>query len=496
MILDSKGNPHKFWKNRATQYDPNIGINPYANQTAPDDSIINDIDSQRMLAEELFANHPIIKAVINNIVSHASITDYTITFDTGNADLDDELKKHWNRWSKKYIDTTGKWNLNQLCEINLRNYLLYGESFGLAVNPKFGTSEKPSPYDIAFRGVSPTRVKNPSNKTKRPSNRTIKAGIEIDNYGVARRLWMRGNNGKFNSVPWTDADNNPLVFHIMEPTFFDQTHGMVPITTVYRQALDLSIFMQSEVKAAVNSSQINIIATMNKPERANAISQGNINVGGNTVDDPPIYKPIIPVNPGDMFQLLPGESIEQLKLDRPNAMMEPFVRFNLDIICRCFNVDYKYIFAEWQDSNYSSARLAALQTQGQLFKLQKTMVNRFIEPLTDYFIRTLVMDDKVDIGNMDIEDILDSYTIRTPKMPLIDPSKEAATSALLIEKNLSTHEREIERLNGEDYQDIFSQLGREKEMLSENSLTDENEINPDNPTGEQGRPASEGSTRS
>lgn len=487
MILDKNGKPYvidapkrnAFWRNAASIHDQNYGTNWYADGSDADTSITNDLWEMWILAEEAFANHPIFRAMVNNLVTHTILSGFGFSMDTSSDALNDEIEKHVARWTKR-PDAAGRSSLNRLIRTSITNYYLYGESLGLIVGD--ATSRNRTPYMTKLRGIDPKMLVNPEGDT--PNK--VSHGIEVNSYGEPVKLWLRGKDGKNISKPFYDGDGNPIVLHMFKQEFFGQNHGRVPITSIYKSLLDLSVFQKAEVKAAANASQINMIAHFKNPNDR-AASRPKINEG---TTEQPQWRPIIEADAGKMVALLDGEDITQFKLERPTTRYGEFIKEVLQILCADLGYSYEYLFTNWQDSNFSSARVAAIHTQEALKQTQDLLEDTILRPLLDTFIKELIVTDKI-TTSMDVQEILESYKIIKPKMPLLDPNKELDAIGKKLSFGLTTRQREAERLGEGDYSAIIEQLGRENMEMKINGLTDDTSTK-----DEGGKPPSEASTRS
>lgn len=475
--MDSHQTERKeFWRHVASSYTKDYGFNYFSDTNDADASINYDLREQKVLAEELAANHPVAKSIINNATNHTVLSGLTISVDTRDDKLNDILELLIKSWSKsKACDATKRSNLDQIFETCARNLYLYGETLGLIVNTN-------TPYSVAFRGIPALSIDTP---TKNIEGRIIKNGIEVDKYGEPKKLWIKkADESGYIGKPYFDSEGNPIVLHAYTVNFFGQTHGQVPITACYKMLLDLSVFVKSEVNVAANSSQINIIQKLNNPEQK-AAGLATTEVAGSSTSCARKV-PVLPIRPNMTLNMSANESIEQFKLERPSAMFQPFTEYVMKIACASIGLSYEYLFTSWQDSNYSSAKINALQTQAVIKKNQKLLIENMIEPLVFSMVRA-AYDNGLFETDLDISEVLEGIKILPPKLPLLDEQREIAASVARIAGNLSTHQIESERLGGGDYSKIFQQLAREKKELGVSEV--------EQPAGQPGKPASEGSTR-
>lgn len=472
VIMSEKVN---LWKNAAQAYLRDFGFNPNLDGNDAEASINIDLRDQKELAEELVANHPVAKAIVNNATAHTVLSGISVSVDTNDDKLNDELETHIKRWSKtKACDASRRLDLSGIFQTTLRNFYTYGESFGLIVN----TSQK---YPVSFRGIDWHQFTDPKD-----GDRIIRNGVELDAYNRAVRIWLKGAKNNVISKPYFDSEGNPIVLHCFRQDYFNTSHGVVPFTSVYTLLLNLSVFIKSEVNAAMNSSQLNIIQKRANPTAMlNQLGTTEITNGNNC----PIKAAVLPVRPNMHLMLNPGDQIEQFKLERPSGMFEPFTSYINKIVCAAYGLSYEYLFSSWADSNFSSARINALQNQAVIRANQQLAIDTTIMPLVRALVKSLVESGEVK-ASMDIDELLDAIKIIYPQMPLLDPQREIAAAAARMEANLSNLQIEAEKLGLGDYMAILQQKARENEEISALRVAS-GEL----PAQSPGAPAQEGNTR-
>jgi lambda family phage portal protein len=497
----------KLWRHRADWYYKDYGPNVYIDGASADDSILRDLYKQRLLAEELFSNSPVFRSIINTIATNVIQTgfDYVCNIPNPNKDpaidkLNDDVEKHIKRWAKQ-CDAGGKLTLNQIVRVAVINMMIYGANFGLIV----GDNE--SKYATKFRGIDPKAVTNPDNQSE---NDRFKNGIEVDKRGDPKRLWVKKSPGTgFFSAPFKDADGNRLVLHSGRFDFHNQTHSSVPAATIHKPLLDLDTFMRSELQKNVIAAQYNIIFKNKNvdgraaglphviqqpaggPGYANGSSADLRNNGARRV-------PVIAVNPSTTVNIGLEEEIEQLDANTPNPNVEGYIKHLLKFICKSMGFSYNYMFCDWSDSNFSSARKESIDNHAEFKNVQQILIDTLLEPLISTFLRELLATGKV--TGVDEDTLLDSVKIVAPVLPLLDAQKEIAAQAAAVENGFTTLQEATSKLGLGDYEHNLEQRAREIEKMKSLGIplpnapapaTGENTV-----PGQQGKPAGENSTRS
>ena len=495
-----------LWRYTSAVYDSNRGWNPFINTNSADVSIETDLWILRRQAEELNANYPIIKSIVNGITSAVCGNGFHISVDTKDNALNDSLEKHIRRWtSTPLCDAANRRNLSELTEVQVRAWILYGEAFSLLV--KSSQEEK---YQTKIRVLDPNKVRNPGNQQSNTQDPFLSYGIQKDKYGRLLNLFYEIDANKTIKKPFYDKEGNLLVQQLYRPMFPEQTHGEPLLASIYRMALDLGTYIRSEVQAASNASQINVIAKLADPAaKVNQLNAqyNNLNPKANpipTVPQNPIRQ-VQGINPGVQIVLNPEETLEQFKLERPGTLFIDFVNKISGILTAACGFSYEHIFRSFSDSNYASARISILKSQEEASRWQDIVIAKFIRPALIAFVKELESSGEIDFGSLDIDDVIDAIKIVKPKSVVLDPQKEYAAAKLAVDSNFTTLQQVTDSLGFGAYDGILQQRGREFAQAKELGLVPEaipNEApaptpgSPPNVYKQVGKPPSAGSTRS
>lgn len=511
QLKAERENMMKLWRYSAGVWDPMYGYNLYADNSDSENSTTRDLYIIRANAEELFANHPVYAAMIEQIVGTVVHTGFGFSVDTPNKELNDAIEKHIKRWAgSTACDARDTNNLNKLIEISVRDWLRVGESFGLIVgtkkveNPDDENELASDEYFTKLRLLDANKIRSPGGvDTPTKDNNWIVYGVEKDRYGVRKRIHYETSGGKFKTFQFKDPKGNSLVVQLYSQLFAEQTHGLPVCASIYRLMKDLSTFVKSEVQAAAVGSQINVIGHFKDPagrsaqldsfNKSNAPSKVKDTIAGTAAP-----RTVMSISPGVILPLKDGEDITQFKLERPLANFQSFVDKIISIMCASSGFSYEYLFKTFSDSNYASARLAAIASQATAARYQAQVIDSLLKPLIRAFITELVATQKVDRGDMELIDIFEAVKIITPKAPILDLQKEINAYKAGVDANFITQQEATEKISNSDYDQVFKQRSREK--LEEKQLGIETDPQPEttgtNTTpGQVGKPPGENSTR-
>lgn len=377
-------------------------------------------------ARYLDENHDLARAVLNAAVQNAIGTGIGIEpqprIKGGNQDIHGDLQwaliKAFKRWCEA-PEVTGAHDFGSMQRLMFRSMFRDGEGFGqhvLGVAPGLvhGSSVPYSvemleadmvPLDYAEQGfVQGVRL----NAWNRPTHFSV--------YKIHPRDILAFTDWQTKIV---SADR---MMHYKLADRIGQLRGVSVFASVLERLDDVKDYETSERIAA------KIAASM-----AAMIRKG----------DPGMYTPPgegkgkdreIRMRPGMIFDdLLPGESVEMIDTNRPNTNLEAFRQGQLRAVAGGTGVTYSTI-ARHYDGSYSSQRQELVEAQGSYRILSDLFVSQALRPIYRNFVSAAVLQGVVKIPrNVDLESLYDALYI-PPRMPWIDPKKEAEAYALLEDR--------------------------------------------------------------
>lgn len=481
----------KFWRYKATQYDPNYGgWNPLADGNSPDNSINQDLAYNRMLMNEAYANHPIAAAIVNNFVSSVVGKGFNFSSHIGNHKVDAIIEKHINRFfNSTECDASDRFSLSGLLTKGTTEWANSGELMGAFVK---SNNQNPNGYTTKLRLFDTDTIQSD------PKIPKMVHGIKFDTDGVPQFM-TQNNNGKFIKYDFYDkATGEKTAFQAMRGRYIVQHHGVPLLTTAYKLLMDMSTLQNALVRRDVNASSVGLIM---KTPMAGDIEKGlpkgplGSDIAGKaatTGNAKPILRPIIPVSPGAMIPLSPGEDIEQIKMDEGTTNYKEKMEYNTSVICSSISMSFEYLFKRYSDSNYSSARRSVIDSQIEVQAYQQILVLQIIKPLLKKFIAELqsknIIPTKISANDI----VEDHIHIIYPKPDILDLNKEIGAYCQAIDHNLCSHQEAAMELGFNSWEKTFAQLGKEKIEAKLNGLDQDS---PAKPKQDVGHPPGDDSTK-
>jgi lambda family phage portal protein len=242
------------------------------------------------------------------------------------------------------------------------------------------------------------------------------------------------------------------VLHSFDKTRPQQVRGISGLSGSMERVRDIGEYIDSELKAArVAAAHTGVVKTEQGANRIGRVSKGKENA-------------IEMIRPGTMNYLRPDEDVTFPPPGRPNVAAGPFVETILRFVGLSSGLSYEQTARDLSKVNYSSARQGHLEDRRTYEEWQKDLINNFCAPVYEVFMDTAVISGALAIA--DYWRKREEYTrVRwvTPGWSWIDPQKEAAASAALIDSGLTTRE-ELCGSRGRSWQDVMIQLKEEQDF--------------------------------
>lgn len=161
-----------------------------------------------------------------------------------------------------------------------------------------------------------------------------------------------------------------------------------------------------------------------------------------------------------------GEEITLAKSDRPGTTFQPFVRLILTMLSIVTGAPYELISGDYQNLNFSTARIVRNDFSQQLRPVAARHVRQFGIPTIRPAIEAAVMTGKLTLPGYwtNPRRYLESEW-QPPGMDAIDPLREAKSQIESISYGLKSPQ-EVARERGKDLEEIYMEIKAAKELAS------------------------------
>jgi lambda family phage portal protein len=202
------------------------------------------------------------------------------------------------------------------------------------------------------------------------------------------------------------------------------------------------------------------------------------------------------LEPGAVFYLRPGESVETVNPSRPNSNAEPWIALMLRGIAVGTGLSYEIVARDFSQTNYSSNRASQLEDRRRFRCWQSYLINHLCSPVWRKFNEAAALIGKVGFPSMhQLSEDFDRYApceFMPPTWEWVDPATEQSSSQNAIAAYQATYADEL-GAKGLNWRHVFYQRAKENALLAKLGLSAIN-WNPNQPQQPQGEQAVSAST--
>lgn len=442
-------------------------------------------DQMRAWARDLVRNNSYAWGVVDTIVTSVvgggiKIMSALETVEGEDIESINEYRdKIWCEWCEN-CELTGRFTFDELQAIVQREMVEAGEVLVhfVTVPQKFHGIYRRIP--LALEVIEADRLASDKDtyafgKSIRTGNRIVR-GVEIDEIGKVVAFWVYSDHPL--SPYRTNIDNTPVrieadnILHLYRQDRVGQNRGISWFAPAVSWLRDLGVYMDNELQAsAVSSCFTTVIKTdvplggLNPPSY-----ESGSDADGNQFDF---------IQPGMIFRLKPGESIETANPGRPNSGAEPFINLILRSIAVGTGLSYEIVARDFSQTNYSSNRASQLEDRRRFRSWQKYLVNHLCKPVWEKFCDAAALTDMPNFPNM--TELLADRQLFAPaefmtgSWEWVDPATEQSASEKSITFFQSTYADELGK-QGKNWRYIFYQAKKEQDLLKKLGLVTPNQL--------------------
>jgi lambda family phage portal protein len=395
-------------------------------------------------------------------------------------ELADQIEAAWNDYTQDiglYCDVSRKMTEGQIDALAFRHRMLDGEALGVL----YWLPDRGGAFATSMMVIDPDRLSQPDGM---PETETLRAGVEMDSYGVPTAYhirkthpgdWALANNYKFNQWQRVRRENSwgrPIVVHAFESHRAGQVRGIPPLSPVLRKLKQLTRYDEAELQAATLNAILAAFITspMDHEALADSIMGGELDPYQEARLN---YWKAAPlrVQGAQVSFLYPGEKAELTTPQHPNSVFEQFERTALRNIATAVGITYEQLTGDYSQVNYSSARAALLEVWRGLTARKNVFAAQWKQPWFAAWLEEAIERKIVELpaGAPSFEEKRAAYCHAEwigPGRGWVDPQKEADAAATRIDAGFSTLERECSE-QGLDWREVIIQRKREREFLKE-----------------------------
>jgi lambda family phage portal protein len=428
-------------------------------------------NSRSMVRDDGHAS-AMVRVLEDNIIGTGLRPQVMLTAETAPG-MTDKQAQDWGKsceqvfadWAEDQADASEHGSFWALQQLVLRSLVVDGEALlhRTFVDPDVLSWRS---LGTAFEMIDVDRLHNPFGSF----TEDIRSGVELGLRAQAIAYWITPRHPDENRVRWPTprmqrnyperwtrfAGGLPSVLHIFRRERTGQHRG-VPFFASCFDALELlNHYIETESIAAVAASKF--CGFIKQTMDANALSGLDPTI---TQDANGRWHEKL--ESGTLRYLNDGEEFQAYAPNRPGGNFDPFVVRVLRSICAALGLPYELVLKDFGGMNFSSARVALLESRRGFEVLQQLIVEQLCQPA----FRSVVMDAVVSgvlptpRGFLDNPRPFFRAAWQPPAWGWVDPVKEVEAAVMAIEGNLSTPQAEASR-QGQDYESILMARARAK----------------------------------
>ena len=434
--------------------------------------VIRDAATVRATVRDLERNYDLVDGalttLVRNVVGPNGIaiepTPRVGTPGNNYDDIDDDFSRDllnlWREWCKS-PEVTRTLNWVQAQELMCRSWLRDGDAFAQLVEGAGAPIRHVGPVPLALElleaDVVPLDYEDEA--------KGIIAGIERNAWGapVAFHVY-RKHPGDGGWRTTTDLKRVPAerFLHVAVRKRLSGLRGISLFAPAIDRLIDIKDYEESERTAARIAARIAAYIKRDK-EMEWAAPAPELDENGNIRDRDFLLEA------GAIFtETLPGESIEMINPNRPNTILEQFRTAMMRAVSRCLSISYSSLSGDY-DGTYSAQRQELVEAYDGYRMLTQQFVGRFVQPVWERFVAMAVASGQIKVPAHIRKDTIAQAQFRGPKMPWIDPKKEADGLRALVRGGFQSLTQSIAD-RGERMIDVFEQIARERTLANELGL--------------------------
>ncbi len=429
----------------------------FRNANAPfEDTASPDRDVMRARARWLHENNGIVSGIDHSIKVNSFANGMKFQSKTGISAIDKAIESHFYEFMKpKNCDITRRQHFYEMHSTIPGQRMTDGE---ILIHKKL-TSDKKHPLKIQL--IEADRFDTAS-YTKSSTN--LVDGIEVDAVGAPQKYVL--NNGLFSTQK---VDAKDIIHYFKMNNRATQYRGISEYKQIIIDLRNFAGYQSSTIQALRSRSGI-----------AYAIESGNVAGRLNSLTDDTTDEQIYDINGVMVHYLNKGEKIHQFDPTISGTEYGEFVRSCVRMIATGRKISYELAFRDYTQTNFSSARASLIQDHKTFSNEQWHFTTYVLNPLFEDWLDANVLAGNIPglSASVYFENKSKFCQPRwiAPAREWVDPIKDI--KAFKEEYSLGTATLdEFASARGKDLEEIITQRAKEKEMLKDAGILEEEDAN-------------------
>ncbi len=421
-----------------------------------------DVQTLRNRSRQAYRNYPGARAGIEARVGIVISTGIDVEPDTGDDKSDEQLREGFKLWCNE-ADAAGKLTFKELQRQAYRAEALNGASLTQIVHIKDESRLLPfALHPLEADQLSPTMVEDI------PKGHTFSNGVEKDQYG--REVFYHiidhpGDNG-IESIK-NNAKGRRIPAKEIIHTYQKLRPGQTTGEPILVPALQRLVQEEELVEAELESAKIGAAWAIALTSQAQLPGELDLDEEEDEDNTDDVGNEVTSITAGTIAKLNPGEDAKVLTNTRPSQAIDPFRKMLRGDIAASLGVSRVDLDKDYGDANYSSMRADMLDKKRQLTPEQIRFGHMYVSEVYKRILPLLAAKMDVTLAPKKGSDLIKRLRQERHKLvpdgwAYVDPQKDIAAALMAIKGGLSTY-RDEHGSRGQDYREVFKQLGKELE---------------------------------
>jgi lambda family phage portal protein len=330
---------------------------------------------------------------------------------------------------------------------------------------RFGRSDVP----LALEIIEPERLADDrAEPGPLASGAKCVQGVEVDKHYRPVAYWLRTVHPGEHRFSVHDVDRVERVpaaeiIHLRLVDRWPQVRGEPWLHAVISKLADINGYTEAEIVAARAASMY--FGTIESEDDAEGFGEEQ---------EDGTYQ--LPLEPGMVEKLRPGEKLNFVNPNRPNSALDPFLRYMLREMAAGTGVSYESLSRDYSQSNYSSSRLALLEDRDAWRAIQQWFIRNFRDRLHKVWLQQAVLARAIE-GLPVIEYATDpskfeAVAFKPRGWSWVDPTKEVEAFKEAVKAGFTTVSDVIAQTDpqGRDAEEVLELRRRELDEMAELEL--------------------------
>lgn len=408
------------------------------------------------------------RTVMLNVVGQGIVLQSQVKKRRGNA-FDDatntKIETLWKHWtSAKRCHTAGKLSWPALQQLIVQGVFESGEILVRLIRQKFADSR----VRLALELIEADQIVDTWTGRVDETGNEIRMGVEVDKWQRPVAYWLHPRHPGDNLASATlDSRNFQRVpaEEIIHVCLFErpyQTRGVPWMHATLVKLRHMGGYEEAEIIAARASAAI-----MGFRARPEADIPDD---GADDADDLVDGERVTDMSPGIIMDLAPGETFTGFNPSRPNAALDPFMRYMLRSVAAGVGVSYESLSRDYSQSNYSSSRLALLDDRALWRILQQWLIETLCQPVFEAWLEMAVLGGALNLPAYETTPEIYQAIRWAPRgWKWIDPLKESSAAKSDVRAGFSTL-TDVLAEQGEDIEEHFQRRRDEIRLAKQYGL--------------------------